>query len=73
MSKFQRSWALFKRSMKVVGSNKTLLLFACVLDVASRVYRAALYIYATEGVVPGPFEKDQMDMGWKVRTGRKAR
>ena len=46
--------------------------FAYVLSVAGQVYRAALYIYATEGVVPAGFDQDQMDMAWKVKTGRKA-
>lgn len=50
-----------------------LVLFSILLRVLSQVYRAALYIFATEGVVPGPFEPGQMDMAWKVMSGRKAR
>ena len=31
------------------------------------VYRCALYIYATEGVVPGTFDKELLDSAWKVK------
>lgn len=31
------------------------------------VYRCALYIYATEGVVPGSFDKELLDSAWKVK------
>jgi len=31
------------------------------------VYRCALYIYATEGVVPGKFDKELLDSAWKVK------
>jgi hypothetical protein len=50
-----------------------LVLFILLMNLLSQVYRAALYIYATEGVVPGPFEQDQMDLAWKVMSSRKAR
>lgn len=35
--------------------------------VASQVYRCALFIYASEGVVPGPYDQDMMDLAWKVK------
>jgi hypothetical protein len=38
-----------------------------LLQVASQVYRCALFIYASEGVVPGPFDQDMMDLAWKVK------
>jgi hypothetical protein len=31
------------------------------------IYRCALYIYATEGVVPEPFLPADMDSGWKIK------
>jgi hypothetical protein len=31
------------------------------------IYRCALYIYATEGVVPGTFDKELLDSAWKVK------
>jgi hypothetical protein len=31
------------------------------------IYRCALYIYATEGVVPGSFDKELLDSAWKVK------
>jgi Family of unknown function (DUF6159)/Cytochrome oxidase complex assembly protein 1 len=33
------------------------------------IYRCALYIYATEGVVPASFLPADMDVGWKIRGG----
>jgi len=38
-----------------------------LLQIASQVYRCALFIYASEGVVPGPYDQDMMDMGWKIK------
>jgi hypothetical protein len=39
---------------------------AYVSGVAGHVFRCALYIYATEGVVPEPYNQELMDMAWKV-------
>lgn len=50
-----------------------LLAFAYLVSIANQVYRGALYIYATEGVVPGSFEREQMDMAWRIEAGRKPR
>jgi hypothetical protein len=44
-----------------------LLLIAYVSGVAGHVYRCALYKYATEGVVPEPYDQDLLDMAWKVK------
>jgi len=40
---------------------------AWICQVANSVYRCALYIYATEGVVPGSFDKELLDSAWKVK------
>lgn len=44
-----------------------LLFMAYVSGVASDVYRCALYMYATEGVVPEPYNQELLDMAWKVK------
>jgi hypothetical protein len=44
-----------------------LFFLAYVSNVASQVYRCALYIYAAEGVVPEPYTRDLMDMAWRVK------
>ena len=36
-------------------------------SVVNPVYRCALYIYATEGVVPGTFDRELLDSAWKVK------
>jgi len=33
----------------------------------NNIYRCALYIYATEGVIPGSFDKELLDSAWKVK------
>ncbi len=38
------------------------------IGLATHVYRCALYVYASEGVVPGPFTAEMMNAGWKIRT-----
>ena len=44
-----------------------LLFVAYVSGVAGHVYQCALYLYATEGVVPEPYNQDLLDMAWKVK------
>ncbi len=50
-----------------------LFLAGVVLSWASKmvnaVYRSALYIYATEGVVPDAFDQELLDSAWKVKKG----
>lgn len=36
-------------------------------SVVNPVYRCALFVYATEGVVPGSFDKELLDAAWKVK------
>ena len=40
---------------------------SCLGGLLNAVYRCALYIYATEGVVPGMFDKELLDSAWKVK------
>jgi len=44
-----------------------LIIISYFVQVASQVYRCALFVYASEGVVPGPYDQDMMDMAWKVK------
>ena len=43
------------------------LVYAFLSSIASRIYLCALYVYSTQGVVPGNFDQSMMDMAWKVR------
>lgn len=45
----------------------TVLAYGYLIGVAGHVYRCALYVYASEGVVPGPYTADMMDAAWKVK------
>lgn len=44
-----------------------LLLVSAVIKAADDLYRCALYVYATEGIVPEPFDQAAMDAAWKVK------
>ena len=48
-----------------------LLLVAYVSDVAGHVYRCALYKYATEGVVPEPYNQDLLEHGLEGQKERR--
>lgn len=38
-----------------------------IASLVNSVYRCALFIYATEGVIPEPFDKALLDSAWKVK------
>jgi hypothetical protein len=46
-------------------------LFGFLTHAAHHVYRCALYVYATEGAVPGSFNEEMMNRAWKVKKVRK--
>jgi len=43
------------------------LAYSLLIGMATHVYRCALYVYASEGVVPAPYTPELMDAGWRVR------
>jgi hypothetical protein len=47
-----------------------LVFWAAFANSARAVYRCALYVYATEGVVPEPYSAELMDSAWSVRKPR---
>ncbi|MCE5266659.1 MAG: DUF6159 family protein [Planctomycetaceae bacterium] len=47
----------------------SLLAFMYLTMVASQVFLGALYVYAAEGIVPGPFNREQMDVAWRRKRG----
>lgn len=38
-----------------------------LINLVNSVYRCALFIYATEGVIPESFDKELLDSAWKVK------
>ena len=44
-----------------------LLVVSYLATVAGHVYRCALYVYASEGVVPAPYTPALMDAAWKIK------
>ncbi len=43
------------------------LIFSYLVNVANDIFRCALYVYASEGVVPEPYTAELMDAAWKVK------
>ena len=38
-----------------------------VIGVASQVYRCALFLYASEGLISEPYNRELLDMAWKIK------
>jgi hypothetical protein len=45
-----------------------LLSFFVLLATANDIFRCALYVYASEGVVPEPYSREMLDSVWRVKT-----
>ncbi|HYG35150.1 MAG TPA: hypothetical protein VEC99_10220, partial [Clostridia bacterium] len=43
--------------------------YSYLASMASRVYLCALYLYASEGVVPAPYDASMMNTGWRMKKG----
>ena len=41
--------------------------WSLMLSAAGSVFRCALYVYASEGVIPGDFTEEQMNAAWKIK------
>ncbi len=41
--------------------------YGFLMTMVGHIYRCALYIYASEGVVPAPYDAGMMDAAWKVK------
>jgi hypothetical protein len=59
-------WMTF---VAVAGWILVMIVVSFLLGMATHVYRCALYIYASEGVVPGPYTAAMMNAAWKVKKG----
>ena len=63
-------WHLHYMMIFLMGFGAMMLIIlplSWISSVVNPVYRCALYIYATEGVVPGTFDKELLDFAWKVK------
>jgi hypothetical protein len=54
-------------SLALIG----LIAFSFLWSVVGHIYRCALYMYASEGVIPGPYDEEMMNMCWKVKAVQK--
>ena len=55
--------------LALVGVCWLLAMFAWsyLTSVASQVYKGALYLYAAEGVIPEPYNREMLDQAWKFK------
>lgn len=53
--------------LTMLGTLLALAVMGVLVGVASTVYRCALYIYASEGVIPEPYDAALMEGAWKVK------
>jgi len=44
-----------------------MIVLSYLTNVASQVYRCALYIYAAEGSIPAPYNDELLQMAWKLK------
>jgi len=51
----------------IAGVVLALVVMSWISNLVNQVYRCALYIYATEGVVPESFDQELLDSAWKVK------
>lgn len=61
---FSNAWILL---VALVPWVLCLVTYSYLSNIASRVYLCALYLYATEGAVPGPFEAPMMTAPFKTK------
>ena len=61
---FSNGWILLAAGVPWLVS---LLAYGYLSSIASRVYLCALYLYASEGTVPGPYDASMMSLAWKLK------
>ena len=45
----------------------SMVIWTYLMNVASLVFKGALYLYAAEGTVPEPYDQDMLDSAWKYK------
>lgn len=53
--------------LSMIGTLLALAIMSILVTLAGTVYRCALYIYASEGVIPEPYDAALMEGAWKVK------
>jgi hypothetical protein len=41
--------------------------FSYLMGVASQIFRCALFLYATQGTMPHPYNEEMMSLAWKTK------
>jgi len=47
----------------------SMFIWSYLMNVASLVYKGALYLYAAEGIVSEPYDQESLDSAWKFKKG----
>jgi hypothetical protein len=61
---FEKMWPLVVLN---IAWFLTMMAAMFAVNLATDIYRCALYVYASEGVVPEPYTPELMDAAWKVK------
>lgn len=51
----------------VLGWLMALIVFSYLMSVASQIFRCALFLYATQGTLPNPYNEGMMSLAWKTK------
>ncbi len=51
--------------LAVAGWLMAMFIWSYVSGVASQVYKGALFLYASQGTIPQPYDQQMLDMAWK--------
>ena len=62
----------FTRSFMLAGLSllfwlTSLIILSYLINVANQIYRCALYLYASQGVIANPFSQNLMTQAWKIK------
>ena len=54
-------------ALAFVGWLMAMFVWSYFVGVASQVYKGALYLYAAQGVVAQPYDREMLDQAWKFK------
>jgi hypothetical protein len=63
---FSNAWILLPAGLLWLAGT---IAYGYLASIAGRVYLCALYLYATEGTIPGQYDAGMMQMAWKPKQG----
>ena len=59
--------SLWMGAVVVLGWLIGMIVFSYLMSVASQIFRCALFLYATQGTLPNPYNEGMMSLAWKTK------